>query len=213
MIKNQNVLMRLTQYKKALIRLKVLGFKKVFADNLAEAADVKPTLVRKDFSTLKIMGQKRGGYYIAELLEKIEKLIGKSKEEKVILVGLGHLGTALLNYKGFERENIKIVAAFDIKPDQLLASQPIPVLSMEQLPEFVASNKIKTSIMAVPIGAAQQTLDILLSVGITGILNFAGMQLKSTDHCIIKNVDLALEIEQLIYQARTFKATSKNAAK
>ena len=72
--------------------------------------------VRKDFSQCKINGKKRGGYLIDSLLDQINAFVRKDGPQKVILVGVGNLGTALMKHHGFEKENITISAAFDIDP-------------------------------------------------------------------------------------------------
>ena len=57
---NSDMLVRITHYYRALGRLRAIGLEKVFAHNLADAAGVSATIVRKDFSQLGIHGQKRG---------------------------------------------------------------------------------------------------------------------------------------------------------
>ncbi|MDD5440372.1 MAG: winged-helix domain-containing protein, partial [Candidatus Omnitrophica bacterium] len=110
---NKNVIIRLSRYKNALVRLKYMGFVKVFSDNLADSIGVTPSVVRKDFSMFDLCGNKRGGYNIEELLRKLNSILGKNEIQKVILAGAGKLGTALLKYKGFEKEGIRISACFD----------------------------------------------------------------------------------------------------
>ena len=72
---NKNCIIRLSKYKNALAKLKALGFVKVFSDNLADAAGVASSLVRKDFSIFGITGNKKGGYLIDELIENISDIL------------------------------------------------------------------------------------------------------------------------------------------
>lgn len=204
---NKLCIIRLSKYKNALYRLKSLGFVRVFSDNLADAVEATASQVRKDFSIFDISGNKRGGYKIDELIEKLNIILGKDELQKVVIVGLGKLGTALTRYTGFGKEEIKIVAAFDIDSTKFdhLDSQTIkqkektPVLPLEDLPEFVRKNNIKIGIITVPDIAAQQVVDIMLSAGIKGVLNFAPIRLRGNDDCIINNVNLEVELENLIY--------------
>ncbi|MDO8488922.1 MAG: redox-sensing transcriptional repressor Rex [Candidatus Omnitrophota bacterium] len=196
---NKLCIMRLSKYKAALYRLKSLGFVRIFSDNLADAVEVTSSQVRKDFSIFDISGNKRGGYKIDELIEKINTILGKDELQKVVIVGLGKLGSALTHYTGFEKEGIKICAAFDIDVSKFKRKEKTPVLPLEDLPEFVRKNSIKIGIVAVPATAAQQVVDIMLSTGIKGILNFAPIQLRSNDDCVINNVNLEVELENLIY--------------
>ena len=117
----------------------------------------------------------------------------------MVLVGAGQLGSALLKYRTFEQEGIKITAAFDIDPAKQLQKTPIPVLPIENLATYIETNDIKIAILSVPDIAAQQTLDTLLKAGIKGVLNFAPIELKAPLDCIISNVNLAVELENLIY--------------
>lgn len=84
---NNEMLIRITRYYRALNKLRTIGLEKVFAHNLADAAGVSAAIVRKDFSQLNIYGQKRGGYDIVELSDVIGKILGKGEPENVIVVG------------------------------------------------------------------------------------------------------------------------------
>jgi len=199
MITNKNCIIRLSRYKNALYRLQALGFVKVFSDNLADAVGVTASQVRKDFSIFGISGNKKGGYQIDSLLEKLNSILGKDQLQKVIVVGGGHIGSALMRYRGFEKEGIKIVAGFDIDPAKINRSNSVPVLPLEEAKAFIKTNNIRIAILAVPDIAAQQAADIICAAGIKGILNFAPLRLKSAEGCIINNVNLEIELENLIY--------------
>ena len=107
---NNDMLIRVTRYYRALNRLRTIGLEKVFAHNLADAAGVSAAVVRKDFSQLELHGQKRGGYEITDLIEKIGTILGKGDEQNVIVVGCGRIGKALMHYSGFEADGIRIAA-------------------------------------------------------------------------------------------------------
>ena len=103
-------------------------------------------------------------------------------------------------YKGFEKEGIKIAACFDIDPAKCDKKEgDIPILQLEELKNFVKSHKIKIGIIAVPDVAAQQILDMMLSSGIKGVLNFAPIRLRTSGDCVVNNVNLILELETVIY--------------
>jgi redox-sensing transcriptional repressor len=199
MVTNKNCILRLSRYKNALYRFKSLGFFKIFSDYLADAVGVTSAQVRKDFSLFAICGNKRGGYQIDALIEKLNDILGKNELQKVVMAGAGNLGNALMKYKNFEKEGIKIVAAFDIDPSKHNTKLPVPVFSLDDLEKYVHENNIKIGIMSVPDIAAQHTFDIMLKAGIKGVLNFAPIQLKAPEDCIVNNVNLELELENLIY--------------
>lgn len=199
MITNKNCILRLSKYKSALYRLKALGFVKVFSDNLADAVGVTPVQVRKDFSLFGISGNKRGGYQIDALIEKINNILGKDKVHQAIVVGSGHIGTALMKYKGFEKEGIRIISAFDIDPVKFSRDAEIPILPLDELKDFVRSNGVQIGIITVPDLAAQQAADILVAAGIKGILNFAPLRLRVPEGIVVNNVNLATELENVVY--------------
>lgn len=199
MVANRACIVRLSTYKNALLRLQSLGFKKVFSDNLADAAGVTAAQVRKDFSMFGITGNRRAGYQVEGLIEQIREVLGKNKIHKVIVVGAGRIGEALMRYHGFEAGGIQVAAAFDIDPAKFDTQGTVPVLPLEQLTDFVASQGVELAILAVPDIAAQQVAQILASAGIRGILNFAPIQLRLGPDVVVGNINLELELENLIY--------------
>ncbi len=202
------MLIRVTRYYRALNRLRSIGLEKVFAHNLADAAGVSAAVVRKDFSQLEIHGQKRGGYEITDLIEKIGMILGKGDEQHVIVVGCGRIGKALMHYTGFESDGLRIVAGFDSDPVVYSdASQPIPVYPMSRLDEVIHALNVSVAIISVPESAATDTYTELLSAGITGILNFSPVTLKpvrTRDGIIpvVHNINIGLELEQIFYELK-----------
>jgi redox-sensing transcriptional repressor len=199
MTANKNFIIRLSKYRNVLYRLKTMGLVRVFSNNLADATGVSALQVRKDFSIAKITGNKKGGYQVDELIEKLNHILGKNETQKVILAGIGKMGKAMVQYKGFEQEGIKIVAAFDIDPQKYKTIQDITVLPLENLKDFVKKNNIKIGIITVPDIAAQQVFNLMVSSGIKGIMNFAPIRLRGSSDVIISNVSLVMELENLIY--------------
>ena len=197
---NMVALKRLSNYKNVLYKLKALGFVKVFSDNLGDAIGVSATQVRSDFSHFSITsGNKKGGYLVDDLLEKIKNLLGKGETQKVVVVGCGKMGSAILNYGGFSIEGMKVVAGFDSNPGIIDPAAKIPIHDLGDIKQIVAKEKIKVAIMTVPEAVAAQVYAALQEAGIKGILNFAPLQLRSSDDCIVHNINIALEIEDMFY--------------
>ena len=205
---NNDMLIRVTRYYRALNRLRTIGLEKVFAHNLADAAGVSAAVVRKDFSQLEIHGQKRGGYEITDLISRIGTILGKGDEQHVIVVGCGRIGKALMHYSGFERDGIRIVAGFDNDPLVYSdPSQPIPVYPMSRLEEVVGALKVDVAIITVPESAATDTYAQLLEAGVTGIMNFSPVTLKPVRTAdgimpVVHNINIGLELEQIFYELK-----------
>lgn len=202
-VTNRNCIGRLSRYKNALYHFKELGFTKIFSRYLAQAVGVTSTQIRKDFSIFKIFGNKRGGYLIDELISSLNTILSKNETHKVIMVGVGNLGRALIHYKGFAREGFKLIAAFDIDPSKYGTVSDIPVMPIGSLPQFVHEHGIQFGILSVPAVAAQQVFERMVDAGIKGVLNFAPCSLQISDTSVfVNNVNLELELEQLVYFAK-----------
>jgi len=189
---------RLLNYKNLLNRLKSIGFVKVFSDNLADTLDISPSLVRKDFREFGIRGAQKGGYTIETVLIKINEVLGIDKKHKIIIVGAGRIGQALMHFPGFKKEGIIVSAGFDTDPEKIEEQADIPIYHIKEMTEFLNKNSIKLAILAVPENAAMGCLDMLEAGGIKGILNFTSMNLKSLK-VAINNVNIGNEIENLIF--------------
>lgn len=205
---NNDMLIRVTRYYRALNRLRTIGLEKVFAHNLADAAGVSAAVVRKDFSLLEIHGQKRGGYDIIELTDRIGAILGKGKIQNIIVVGCGRIGKALMHYSGFEADGIRIVAGFDSDPIVYSdASHPIPVYPLSRMEEVIKALDVHVAIITVPETAAADTYTHVLECGIHGVLNFSPVTLKpqkTPDGVlpVVHNINIGLELEQIFYELK-----------
>jgi len=206
---NLDRIKRLLIYKNLLCQMQNLGFVKVFSDNIADALDISSSLVRKDFAFFGIVGSQKGGYDIVTILGKINEILGKNQVQKVIVIGVGRLGSAFLRYgKGFTDEGIKIVAGFDVDPSIIDPNADPPVLLISNLSEFIKTNSIHIAIVAVPEASARHTIDLLKSEGILGILNFTSLKIKSTEETIINHVNIEHELARLIYAVNNRRQVS-----
>jgi len=195
-----NSVYRLHLYRKALQRLRQMGFVRVFSDNLADAAGVTPTQVRRDFASFGLMGNKRGGYGVQELLTNLDVTLGKARPQNAVVLGVGNIGRALLNYRGFATAGIRIVAGFDNDTAKVNPKAPVPILPLDKLRDFIGKNDTRVAILAVPEDQAQAAFDQLVKAGIQGVLNFAPLRLTSpNEDVVVHNIDVGLEIEKILY--------------
>jgi redox-sensing transcriptional repressor len=196
---DKELVQRLSQYKNVLQKLQSIGFRRVFSGNLGDALGISAALVRKDFSTCKLTGHKRGGYLVTELLDKLNDLLGKNEVQEVVIVGCGKIGTALLNYGGFNNEGIRVIAGFDSDPSKHNPDGAVPIYPVEQLVDIVSTRKVRVAILTVPEEASHPLAERLRRAGVRGILNFAPVQLKPLPDCNVENVNIAFEVEKLFY--------------
>ena len=194
----KDFMLRLMKYKRVLIQLRSLGLERVFSNNLGDAIGISAALVRKDLAKIEMQGNRRGGYSIDAMLERLNRLLGGNEAQEAILVGCGNLGRALLNHEAFYKEGINLVAGFDLTL-QAPETTGVPIYPMENLADFIQKKQIKVALLTVPANAAADVRDQLLRAGIRGILNFTPMELKCPGSCVIHNVNIGLEIENLFF--------------
>jgi redox-sensing transcriptional repressor len=195
----KNSLKRIFLYRACLVRLKLMGVEKVFSYTLAQETGITSDQVRKDFSEFNMKGNKRGGYDINNLLETMEKIFHRNKDNNIVLIGMGNMGLALSKYSKFVQRNMNVVATFDIDPFKQKIRSDIPVYAMNRLKEIIDRFSVKVAIIAVPEISAQEVADELIRHGIIGIVNFAPVLLKVPPDVIINNVNLCDELESVIY--------------
>lgn len=191
---------RLSVYLRCLARLKDKEIQTVSSETLAKVAGVKPTQLRKDLTYFGQFGTRGLGYDVSELSKMISDELGTTSLQPVILVGVGHLGTALISYRGFEKEGFEIVAGFDLEPERRRDKQvKQPILPMDRLPDFVRDHKIRMAILSVPAAVAQEVANVLIRCGVMGILNFSPIVIDVPEEVMVNNVNLAIELENLSY--------------
>lgn len=197
---SKTVIMRILEYKDALIRMNRLGVEKVSSQSLGELIGIKTELVRKDFSLLKITGNKKAKYDVINLIESIDSVFSSESIQKAIIVGFGKIGKALLMNESFKNKHITISACFDVDPDKLNIYLKPPILPLEELANFTRENSIKLGIITVPETKAQDVFDIMYFAGIRAFLNFTPANIISHNDTFITNIRIAHELQYLTYQ-------------
>jgi redox-sensing transcriptional repressor len=167
---------------------------------LAKAAGVKPSQLRKDLTYFGQFGTRGLGYKVESLERQLARVIRTARFQPVILVGVGNLGTALIRYDGFAKEEFEIIAAFDIREELEREGRfDIPILPNYLMKSFVAEHSVKLAILTVPASSAQSAANQLVEAGIQAILNFSPFVLQVPNNVAVNNVNLAIELENLSY--------------
>lgn len=202
---------RLPLYYRYLIFLNDEGKEKVSSTELAEAVQVDSASIRRDFSYFGALGKRGYGYDVKNLLNFFKKILNQDTLTNVALVGVGNMGHALLNYNFKRTNNIRISAAFDINPEITgTIMSGVPVYDMSEMKKQLREQQITIAILCVPQTAAQKTANEMFDAGIKGIMNFTPLRLSAPSSVRVQNVDLATELQTLIYFLDSDKDKNKN---
>ncbi|WP_353989319.1 redox-sensing transcriptional repressor Rex [Pediococcus argentinicus] len=191
---------RLPLYYRFLTELYNRGTLKISSSELADLIKIDSTTIRRDFSHFGQMGRRGYGYDVKELLGFFKDILDQDVQTTVALVGVGHLGHALLNFNFHKSSNVRIGVAFDVNPSVIGTKEgEVEVFAMDNLKEQIKLHKTDVAILTVPTDAAQEITDELVEAGISGIMNFTTERLAVPDNISVQNVDLTSELQNLIY--------------
>lgn len=191
-------LRRLPIYYRRLVQALDEGRSRVSSRELGDAADVPDAQVRKDLGYLSYEGRPGVGYDAKLLAGCLEEFLGLMNDKEAVLVGLGNLGHALVNYPGFEQYGLHIIAIFDSDPAKLgRLPDGKQVFAVEKLTDLVRRLQVRIGIITVPEAAAQAIADALIEGGVQVIWNFASCKLNVPGNTLVKNEDLAAELATL----------------
>ncbi len=197
---------RLSLYLKCFSELSASDVEYVSSEQVAKFIGLNPAQVRKDLAYFGKFGRRGFGYHVGQLIENISRILGTHKNWKVAVAGIGNLGRALMMYGGFVARGFKIAAGFDVDPGKVgWELEGVRIYHVDELEKVIKKEKIEIMIVTTPSEALPAFMNRLKKTGIKGVLNFAGKHLVSGDEIIVRNVDLALEMEQL-----TFFLTNKD---
>lgn len=206
MIISEKTIERLSLYRRVLQQLRGEGKETIMSHELADLLHIKPAQVRRDIMHLGYSGIPNTGYKIRPLLDSIALCLDSPQPQSAVLVGVGHLGLALLaNFSGRWRQ-LAIRAAFDKDPQKVGQTfHGCRCYAISELPKVINETKSDIGIIAIPGESAQQVCDLLISNGIRGILNFSPVRVKTPDFVFIEHVDLSATFEKVAFFARQKK--------
>lgn len=185
-------------YLKALKKLKRDGESRILSRELAEVCDIQATTIRRDFSFIGSLGKQGFGYDIDALIDTFNQLLGMNYVEKIVIIGVGNLGRALLNYKRWNQGVGEIVCGFDVDPNVVGDVNGIPVYHLKDFAKYKPEG-CRLAILTVSKDI-QETVDMIIDNGITGVVDFSHEHVQVPRGVILKQVDVISAIQELIFQ-------------
>ena len=196
---SRNQLMRMPLYRDYLIEKLNKGVKEISAPTMARELKLNEEKVRKDISSVSSQeGKPRQGRDVELLIHDIEEFVGYRVRTNAVLVGVGHLGSALLAYQGFATYGIDICMAFDANPDrdgEVIAGKR--VYYTKNMSMLCRIMDIKIAVITVPAQYAQSVCDVLVEAGVKAIWNFAPTHLVVPSDVIVHNENMAASLAVL----------------
>ena len=202
---SESTIRRLSRYYRYLEELEEREKKVVTSAQLAAKCMVNPNQLRKDLNFFGEFGTRGLGYHVKDLLSDIRRVLGLNKEWRIAVIGIGDLGSSLLAYNDFLRQNYKIVAAFDVDPLKVIGrvseklGQPVEVLHTNRIKEVAKERKIEIGLITTPSSEAQNVADMLVEAGVRGILNFAPTQITVPEGYVLKDIFFTTVLDNLAY--------------
>ncbi len=196
-------LQRYPIYLKALRQLKSLGIERVMSSELSDYVQIKSTTIRRDLSFLGTLGKQGFGYEVDDLIEIFNEKLGVDFDEKIILLGAGNLGQALMNYNRWNYIVGEIVCAFDIDEKKVNRDYSIPVYPLDELEERIPEG-CRIAILTVSKDV-QKTVNRLAKLGIRGIVDFTHEHIIVPKDMTVKAVDVVSAIQELVFETNAIK--------
>lgn len=194
---------RLSLYRRLLHEMLQARSSGVYSHELALLAQVSPAQVRRDLMLIGYSGTPAKGYDIHSLLESISDFLHTPKGQKAVLVGIGHLGRAILSHFMQPGARLSVVAAFDSDPRKVnRVIHSCHCYPVEEMESEIGRSGVRAGILAVPAGQAQEAADRLVRAGIQGILNFSPVRLHLPAHVFVQDNDITMSLEVVAFYAR-----------
>jgi len=194
------VVLRLPTYLRALALLEAEGIEFISSRGLGARLRMTPAQIRKDLSFFGKFGRQGRGYSVSRLRRELQQILGLDKTWLMALVGVGRLGRAILDYKGFVPEGFKIVAAFENDPDMI--GKKVSGVLIEDIANLEASlkeKKVDIAIVAVPSSDAQMVIDKLVRSGIRAVLNYAPICVRVSWGVRLQGIDPVLALQSMTF--------------
>ena len=195
------VIHRLPRYYRYLDDLYNKGVVRISSTSLGAKMDITASQIRQDLSCFGEFGQQGYGYNVAELRAEIGHILGIDVGHKLIVIGAGHLGHALLQNFDFDKVGFRIDSAFDVSPALIGTDiRGVTVRSMDELEEYVANYHPDVAVLTVPQSVALTTANQLIAGGVKGLWNFTNIDLAIREpDIVVENVHFADSLLALSY--------------
>lgn len=194
------VIRRLPKYHRYLKDLLDKEIYRISSRELSRMIGFTASQIRQDLNCFGGFGQQGYGYNVEELYNEISKILGLHKSYTTVIIGAGNLGQAIANYPSFMKYGFKLLGLFDVNPKLIgMKIRDIDIFDVDALEEYVIKNNVEIGIICTPKEVAQDIADKLARANVSGIWNFAPIDLKVPGNVTVENVHLSESLFILSY--------------
>ncbi len=195
------VIRRLPRYYRYLDELHGRGVERISSQLLGRHMGVTASQIRQDLSCFGEFGQQGYGYNIVELRAEIGRILGVDQPRRLIVVGAGHLGHALLQNFDFAQGGFRMDTAFDVSGALIGTTiNGVTVRAMDELEAYCRANQPAVAVLTVPRSVAQEVAEQVVALGVRGIWNFTNEELSVPPEVFLENVHFADSLLTLSYR-------------
>jgi redox-sensing transcriptional repressor len=191
---------RLPIYLRVLNHLIAEGRQITSSQELGDRLGISSAQIRKDLSHFGEFGKQGTGYNVAYLREQLTEILNVDREWRMVLIGAGDLGHALVHYHRFTEHGFHIVAVFDNDTDKIGSKLgEYDIHSIDELEGIVRANQVEMAIIAVPVAAARDVANRLINLGISAILSYAPVTLTVPVGVQVQYIDPVAQLQHMAY--------------
>ena len=190
---------RLSLYRRQLEFLEFDGYRMVSSEKMAWLCQVNPAQVRKDLAYFGEFGVRGVGYDVRDLQVEIKKILAVNREWNMGIVGIGNLGSALLQQQNVSTRGFQFVAAFDSDTEKIgkVLSSGLKIKDIKELKHSVDESNIEIGVITTPPLVAQEIANLFLNLHVFAILNFSPTQIHVPECCLVENIDFTIKLDIL----------------
>lgn len=176
----------------------------VSSEKLAWLCQGNPAQVRKDLGYFGEFGVRGVGYDVGDLQREIKRILSVNREWSMGIVGIGNLGSSLLQHHNFKARGFNFVAAFDSDPEKIgeRVHPGFVIRDVRDLKDAIRELNIEIGVITTPPSGAQETADLFTEAEVDAILNFSPVELKVPQSCLVENIDFTVKLDILTYRLK-----------
>jgi len=206
---------RLSLYYRQLELLEFDGYRMVSSEKLAWLCQVNPAQVRKDLGYFGEFGVRGVGYDVIDLQVEIKKILAVNRDWNLCIVGIGNLGSAIMQHQNLQERGFKCMAVFDNDPLKIgrITQIGLEIMDISKLPQVVEELNIEIGVITTISSAAQAVadmflrskvyaivMDMFLRAKVYAIVNFSPGRVRVPDYCMVEHIDFTIKLDMLTYR-------------